>query len=75
MHADPYDCTRWTETSMKYFLADCGFPIDTIQTGSWGNRPCIESTFRREHTLFNRRLHSLENDPALPVVVWALAAR
>ena len=75
VHADPHDCTRWTESGMKYFLADCGFPIDTIQTGSWGNRDCVESAFRREYTLFNRRLHSLENDPTFPVVVWALAAR
>jgi SAM-dependent methyltransferase len=75
IHADPYDCTRWTETGLRYFLADCGFPIETIQTGSWGNRECIEATFRREYTLFNSYIHSLENDPALPVVVWALAAR
>jgi SAM-dependent methyltransferase len=75
VHADPYDCTRWTETGMKYFLAECGFPLDTIQTGSWGNRACIEATWRREYILFNRRVHSLENDPTLPIVVWALAGR
>ena len=56
-HADPYDCTRWSETGMKYFLADCGFPIETIRTGSWGNAACIKSDLRREHTLFNRHIH------------------
>jgi SAM-dependent methyltransferase len=75
VHNDPYDCTRWTETGMKYFLAGCGFPLDTIHTGSWGNRACVETSFRREYTLFNRRVHSLENNPALPLVVWALAER
>jgi SAM-dependent methyltransferase len=74
-HPDPYDCTRWTETGIRYFLAECGFPLERIQTGSWGNRECIEATFRREYRLFNRHLHRLGNDPALPLVVWALAER
>jgi len=75
VHPDPYDCTRWTETGIKYFLAECGFPLERIRTGSWGNRACIEGTFRREYRLFNRHLHRLTNDPDLPVVVWALAQR
>src|SRR5262249_18868680 len=38
---EPVDCTRWTETGMKHLLAEAGFPIDKIKTGSWGNRACI----------------------------------
>jgi SAM-dependent methyltransferase len=75
VHANPYDCTRWTETGLRYFLAECGFPLETIETGSWGNRTMIESTFRREYQLFNRHLHSLANDPELPIVVWAMARK
>jgi SAM-dependent methyltransferase len=75
VHPNPYDCTRWTETGMRYFLAECGFPLDTITTGSWGNRACLEATLRREYRLFNRYVHSLENDADLPMVVWALARK
>ena len=75
VHADPYDCTRWTETGMKYFLAECGFPIETVRTGSWGNRDCLKATFRREYTLFNRHLHRVTNEPDYPIVVWALAGK
>ena len=75
IHPDPHDCTRWTETGIKYFLAECGFPIDRIVTGSWGNRECVEASFRRPFRLFNRHLHRVANDPELPLVVWALAGR
>lgn len=75
VHANPYDCTRWTETGLRYFLAECGFALGGMQTGSWGNRNVIESTFRREYQLFNRHVHSLENDADLPIVVWALAQK
>jgi SAM-dependent methyltransferase len=75
VHANPYDCTRWTETGLRYFLAECGFALDATRTGSWGNRAVIESTFRREYRLFNRHVHSLDNDPDLPIVVWALAQK
>lgn len=73
VHADPVDCTRWTETGLRHFLDECGFPMEGIATGSWGNRACIEATFRREFRLFNRWRHPLRNEPDYPVVVWALA--
>jgi SAM-dependent methyltransferase len=74
-HPCPEDCTRWSETGMKHLLADAGFPMETIETGSWGNRACLEATFRREFRAFNRFLHTLRNDPELPMVVWALARK
>jgi len=75
VHHDPQDCTRWTECGLRQFLGSCGFSMDAIRTGSWGNRACIQATFRREFRLFNRYLHSLENEPEFPIVVWALARR
>ena len=73
VHLNPVDCTRWTETGLRQFLAECGFPPEHTTTGSWGNRECVEATFRREFRLFNRHFHSLKNEPEYPVVVWALA--
>ena len=47
VHPNPLDCVRWTEQGLRFFLEDCGFASDGIVTGSWGNRACIEATFRR----------------------------
>jgi len=73
VHAIPHDCTRWTETGWKHFLAECGFEMDSVQTGSWGNRSCVRANF----TKWARRgwFGSLRNEPEFPVVVWALARR
>ena len=73
VHAIPHDCTRWTETGMRHFLAECGFPLDGIVTGSWGNRACVKANFTR----WARRgwFGSLRNEPDFPVVVWALARK
>ena len=73
VHRNPVDCTRWTETGLRHFLVENGFPPEHVTTGSWGNRGCVEVTFRREFRLFNRYVHSLENEPDYPIAVWALA--
>jgi SAM-dependent methyltransferase len=75
VHPNPFDCTRWTPTGLQYFLAECGFPLETVTTGSWGNRACIEATFIKEYRLFNRYVHSLDDEPEYPMVVWALAEK
>ena len=73
-HGCPHDCTRWTETGIKYFLAECGFPIESIVTGSWGNRFCVKGNFKK-WTRYRPWQHSLKNDPTFPVCVWALAKK
>lgn len=74
-HPEPNDCTRWTETGMKYFLAECGFPSEKIITGSWGNLDCALANFGPDWILFNEARHSLENNPRLPIHIWALAKK
>jgi len=74
LHPCPHDCTRWTEEGAKYFLAECGFPLDTTRTGSWGNRQCVVGNFHHA-VRYRRLLHSLKNQENLPVTVWALARR
>jgi SAM-dependent methyltransferase len=74
IHNHPTDCSRWTETGMKYFLAECGFSLDRIQTGSWGNRSCVRANFSRWWE-YRRLFHSLRNEPAFPISVWALAQK
>jgi SAM-dependent methyltransferase len=74
IHNDPTDCSRWTETGLKYFLAECGFALADIQTGSWGNRACIRANFLKWQ-IYQTWRHSLHNEPHFPAVVWALAKK
>lgn len=73
IHLVPHDCTRWTETGMRYFLAECGFPLEDTKTGSWGNQACVRANFR--HWAHRGWFGSLRNETAFPVVVWGLATR
>lgn len=72
-HQVPVDCSRWTELGLKHFLAECGFPIENIRTGSWGNRACVKANFGG----WARRgwFKSLVNEPDFPVSVWAIAQK
>jgi hypothetical protein len=74
VHDAPVDCTRWTETGIRYFLAECGFPLETIQTGSWGNRACVKANYKR-WVNYKPLIHSLRNEHEFPYVVWALARK
>jgi SAM-dependent methyltransferase len=74
IHKAPDDCSRWTETGIRYFLAECGFDLERIRTGSWGNRACVRSNFTR-WAWYRRWWHSLHNEPDFPVVVWAFAQK
>lgn len=74
VHNSPADCSRWTEMGLKHLLAECGFELDRIITGSWGNRSCVRANFR-EWRLWIPWMHSLRNEGEFPVVVWALARK
>jgi SAM-dependent methyltransferase len=74
LHPCPHDCSRWTEEGARYFLDECGFPLDTTVTGSWGNRQCVVGNFHHA-VRYRRLLHSLRNQDNLPVTVWALARK
>jgi hypothetical protein len=75
IHAHPFDCTRWTEMGLKHFLAECGFPLEQIQTGSWGNRSCVKANLNGRWQIFQPWRHSLHNEADCPLVVWALARK
>jgi SAM-dependent methyltransferase len=74
VHDAPVDCSRWTETGIRYFLAECGFDLQQIQSGSWGNRACVRANLFR-WAWYRRWWHSLRNQPNFPVVVWAFAQK
>lgn len=74
IHDHPVDCSRWTERGIRYYLAECGFPLEGIQTGSWGNCRCVKANL--DSFLFYRQnWHSLKNEYRFPVSVWALARK
>jgi SAM-dependent methyltransferase len=72
IHEAPIDCTRWTPFGLEQLLNECGFPI--VETGSWGNRRCVKANLGR-WARYKPWRHTLHNDPACPVVVWAFARR
>ena len=74
VHEEPIDCSRWTEAGLRNLLSSVGFPAAGIVTGSWGNRACLRANFKRWMP-YRPLLHSLDNEPAYPLVVWALAKK
>jgi SAM-dependent methyltransferase len=73
-HPAPEDNWRWTESGMRYFLSDVGFDDQGLITGSWGNLSCVKANLEAiPH--WNRYLHSLENDPQYPIMIWAIARK
>ena len=72
VHDVPIDCSRWTELGLKYFLAECGFSLEGIVTGSWGNRKAVIGNLQSFPKGFYR---SLKNEPEYPLTVWALARK
>jgi SAM-dependent methyltransferase len=73
VHECPVDCSRWTETGLKYLLAEAGFGLDEVVTGSWGNRGCARANMADWFPRWNPYIHSLRNDPRYPVCVWCFA--
>lgn len=73
IHDVPIDCTRWTETGMRAFLADVGFEEESMKLGSWGNRRCVASNLN--YWAPRGWFGSLRNEPMYPVQVWALAKK
>jgi SAM-dependent methyltransferase len=73
VHSYPHDCTRWTETGLKWLLVDAGFDEGRIRTGSWGNRRCVIANLRRGWRMWGWG-RGLRNEPEFPVMTWALAA-
>jgi hypothetical protein len=74
VHDCPVDCSRWTETGLKYLLAECGFDLEKTKTGSWGNRPCVRANFAK-WAYYRPGVHSLQNEHGFPVSVWAIATK
>jgi len=75
LHDCPVDCSRWTELGLKYLLADCGFELDRIQTGSWGSRACVKANLKLSGWAIKGHWRSLLNEPLFPVAVWAMAQK
>lgn len=65
------DYWRFTPRGLGVLLEQAGLVVDEV--GSWGNRECIVGNLERWSAF--RRWHSLRNEPAAPVQVWAFAHR
>jgi len=74
IHNEPTDCTRWTPMGLASLLASVGFDRESMHVDSWGNRKCVVANFNHWRVYWPG-VHSLANEPAFPVVVWAFAQR
>jgi SAM-dependent methyltransferase len=75
VHENPVDCSRWTELGMKHLLAEAGFDIDRIRTGSWGNLACVRANLVSSGWARIGWGRSMRNQSRFPVAVWAIAKR
>lgn len=75
IHLCPVDCSRWTETGMKYFLAEAGFPLEAVETGAWGSLACVQANLTAPRWAKFGYGKSLRNDEDYPIAVWATARK
>lgn len=73
IHEVPMDCSRWTQTGMRYFLAECGFDLSNIRTGGWGNEAALKANLHTWARVGWRR--RFPNEPAFPLSIWAMARK
>lgn len=75
IHGHPSDLYRWTEHGMRVLLETAGFKV--IATGSWGNRECLLADLSpgMQWTSYNPSIHTLNNEPQFPIVIWAFATK
>lgn len=71
-HPAPEDLWRWSKEGLHYFLEDAGF--QEVDTAAWGNAECVTANLS-EWVLFDRELHSLDNDENFPISVWGLGRK
>jgi SAM-dependent methyltransferase len=75
VHNVPVDLYRWTEKGMRVMLETAGFT--SLEVRSWGNLKCLKADLLPHSgwEQYNRFFHSLENEPVLPIVIWAIAQK
>jgi SAM-dependent methyltransferase len=75
LHEEPLDLYRWTERGMRELLETAGFTV--IATSAWGRRECLlaDTQTNGGWTQYDPLVHSLENEPQLPIVIWAFARK
>ena len=75
LHGVPVDCSRWTARGLTNLLVECGFDRDLILAEQWGNRECAEADLDPKWGIYDPEVHSLKNDPRMPVMTWAMAQK
>ncbi len=75
-HAAPADNSRWSARGLKNLLIEGGFQPGLIRVEQWGNRNAalrnLEDLWPPE---YDAGRDTLENDPKMPIMAWAIAQR
>ena len=72
-HPSPLDNCRWSADGLKVHLLRAGFA--SAETWSWGNKACLIANLDEPFPIYDPARHSLENEPAFPLVVWGIARK
>ncbi len=75
VHENPVDCSRWTETGLKHLLAEAGFELGAIETGSWGNLGCVRANLTAASWARVGWGRRMDREAGYPVSVWAIARK
>lgn len=71
VHKEPADFWRFIPDGLRVLLESADLDIAALE--SWGNRACVRANFR--YWAPYRRWRSLQNEPAFPIMVWAIGRR
>jgi SAM-dependent methyltransferase len=74
-HAVPVDCSRWSARGLRNLLIEAGFDETSIRAEQWGNRAAALRNLELPWPPEYREDDDLTNDPAFPVVAWAMGQR
>lgn len=74
-HPYPVDCSRWTARGLKNLLVEGGFDETLVRVEQWGNLQAAQKDCARRWAKHVPGEDDLRNDPAFPIVSWALGRK
>jgi SAM-dependent methyltransferase len=74
-HAVPVDCSRWSARGLRNLLVEAGFDANSIRAEQWGNRATALRNLEVPWPPEAAPEDDLTNDPAFPLVAWAMGQK
>lgn len=78
LDAQRHDYTRWTQSGLRNLFEYTGFAPENVVTGSWGNRDGVNAGLSgpvHPAETDDLAIHLRDNEPDMPIMVWAFARK